>query len=210
MTPIVYLHGFASSPRSTKARYFMERCADLGVPIEAPDLAEGNFEGLTITGQLAVVQRAAAGRAVHLIGSSLGGYLAALYAARHPEVERVILMAPGFAFARRFPEYLGPERAEEWKRTGRLTTFHYAENAERRVGYQLIEDAARYEDYPEVKQPVLLFHGLRDEVVPPASCEHFASGRSNVRLRLFDSGHELTDVLPAMWGESRAFLGLNP
>ncbi len=66
--PVIYLHGFASSPGSKKARYFRDAFQDLIVP----DLAESNFESLTITGQLAVVEREARGRAVALIGSSLG------------------------------------------------------------------------------------------------------------------------------------------
>src|SRR5690242_18341270 len=108
MTRILYLHGFASGPRSSKARYFHERLTKAGARVEVPDLAAGDFERLTITGQLGVIARLAAGEPVSLIGSSLGGYLAALYAARHPEVRRVVLLAPGFAFARRWPEWLGP------------------------------------------------------------------------------------------------------
>jgi pimeloyl-ACP methyl ester carboxylesterase len=208
MIPIIYLHGFASGPSSTKARYFRDRCAEIGVTIEVPDLAEGNFEGLTITGQLAVITRLAAGRSVHLIGSSMGGYLAALYAARHPEVSRVILMAPGFCFAHRFPEYLGFERAEEWQRQGYLEMFHYADKTQARIGYQLIEDARSYEDFPDVRQPVLLFHGRLDDVVPLSGSAAFTASRPNVTLRVFESNHELTDVLETMWVESRDFLGL--
>jgi len=55
MTRIIYLHGFASGPGSKKARYFTERLAECGVALEVPDLAEEDFENLTITGQLQVV-----------------------------------------------------------------------------------------------------------------------------------------------------------
>ena len=79
MSRFIYLHGFASGPASKKARFFEERFAELGMGLEVPDLAEGNFTGLTMSGQLAVVERMAAGEPVSLIGSSMGGYLAALY-----------------------------------------------------------------------------------------------------------------------------------
>ena len=101
MNRILYLHGFASSPASSKARFFAARLRAAGARVEIPDLAAGDFEHLTITGQLRVIEQAAAGEPVALMGSSLGGYLASLYAARHPEVSRVILLAPAFQFARR-------------------------------------------------------------------------------------------------------------
>lgn len=99
-----------------------------------PVLDRGDFEHLTISGQLAVVERAAAGRPVALIGSSLGGYLAALYAARHPEVPRLVLLAPAFGFATEWPERLGAEAVEQWRRTGAREVFHYADARMRRLG----------------------------------------------------------------------------
>ena len=79
---VVYLHGFGSGPGSKKAQFFRERFGSRGIEVLIPELDEGRFENLTLTGQLAVVQRTADGKRVSLIGSSLGGYLAALYAAR--------------------------------------------------------------------------------------------------------------------------------
>jgi pimeloyl-ACP methyl ester carboxylesterase len=187
---ILYLHGFASGPSSSKARYFRER-----LDLEVPDLAAGDFEHLTITGQLGVIERAAAGRAVSLIGSSLGGYLAALYAARHPEVERVVLLAPAFDFSRRWNEWLGAEKMAEWRRTGSMEFFHYGENRNRALSYELIEDAGRYEPWPDFRQPARIFHGTHDDAVPAALSSQFAATHSNARLELLDSGHELLNVL---------------
>ena len=48
--------------------------------MEIPILDEGRFEELTISGQLRVIERAVGGQPAILMGSSLGGYLAALYA----------------------------------------------------------------------------------------------------------------------------------
>jgi uncharacterized protein len=194
MNRILYLHGFASGQSSSKAQYFRERLEAAGASVEIPDLAEGDFENLTISGQLRVIERAAAGEPVSLMGSSMGGYLAALYAARHPEVQRLVLLAPAFCFARRWPEKLGP-LAEEWRRTGAMDVFHYADNRPRKVGYQLMEDALRYEDYPDFHQPALIFHGAHDDVVPASFSEAFAAGRDNVRLEIMDSDHQLLNVL---------------
>jgi pimeloyl-ACP methyl ester carboxylesterase len=206
MSRFIYLHGFASSPSSRKARFFEGRFRELGIGLEVPDLAEGNFRNLTLTAQLAVVSRIALNEPVSLIGSSMGGYLAALYAARHPEVEKLVLLAPAFSFASRWPETLGDEVMDEWKRTNTLRVFHYSEGREVELGYQLIEDAAQYEPYPEVAQPTLIFQGHGDTVVPPEYAVKFAEQRPNARLRLLNSDHELGNVLDDMWIDTEEFL----
>lgn len=202
----IYLHGFASGPASKKARYFQEKLAQRGIELEIPDLAAGDFEHLTISGQLGMIEHAAKGQPVWLIGSSLGGYLAALYASRHPEVEKLVLMAPAFCFATCWAEVLGSEQVAEWKRTGSLSVFHHGEGGMRKLGYQLAEDSAGYPELPQFSQPALILHGSRDSVVPAKLSEEFAAGHANVRLRLFDSDHELADVLEPMWVEMEKFL----
>jgi pimeloyl-ACP methyl ester carboxylesterase len=206
MNRILYLHGFASGPTSSKARFFHDRLAAAGADAEVLDLAEGDFEHLTITGQLAVIERAAYGEPVSLIGSSLGGYLAALYAARHPDVRRVVLLAPAFGFARRWAERLGPRGMDEWRRAGTIEVFHYAENRQRRLDYSLMEDGARYEDYPDFRQPALIFHGANDDVVPALYSQEFAAAHTNTRLEVLDSGHELLNVLDYMAPRVTQFL----
>ena len=49
-----------------------------------------------------------------------------------------------------------------------MEVFHYGEGRNCALGYQLIEDAAQYEDFPDVRQPCLIFHGVHDDVVPRA------------------------------------------
>jgi pimeloyl-ACP methyl ester carboxylesterase len=206
MTRILYLHGFASSPSSAKARYFRARLENAGALVDVPDLAAGDFEHLTITGQLAVVERAAAGDPISLIGSSLGGYLAALYAARHPDVVRAVLLAPAFGFAHRWAESLGPARVEQWRRTGAMHVYHHGENRDCRLGYQLIDDGASYEDYPDFHQPALIFHGAHDDVVPARYSEHFAATHPNARLETLNSDHQLLDVLDDLAPKVAEFL----
>jgi uncharacterized protein len=209
MTRILYLHGFASSPASKKARFFAQYLRDAGASVEIPDLAQGDFQHLTLTAQLQVIERALAakpGEPVSLIGSSMGGYLAALYAAQHPEVARCVLFAPAFCFARRWAERLGPTAVDAWRETGALEVFHYGENRTVPLAYDLLEDARRYPDYPDFRQPALLFHGRHDDVVPPEFSIDFASDHSSVRLEILDSGHELLNVLDYMAPRVAAFL----
>lgn len=209
MTRIVYLHGFASSPQSSKALFFAEKFRARGVPFEAPRLDQGDFTGLTITGQLAVVERAVSGGPVVLMGSSLGGYLAALYASRHSaEVEKLVLMAPAFHFPSRWQARFSAEELEQWKRRGSKPFFHYGYNQERELSYQLIEDAAKYPDEPSFPHPALILHGRHDDVVPAAASERFVQGHPNAELRVLDSGHELTDVTGELWERTAVFLAM--
>jgi pimeloyl-ACP methyl ester carboxylesterase len=203
---VVYMHGFASGPSSSKARFFSRRLSEHGASVSIPQLDEGNFQGLTITGQLAVIDRAVGGQPAILMGSSLGGYLAALYASKHVPIERLVLLAPAFRFPTRWRERYAADM-DRWKREGSLPFFHYAVQAEHPLGYQFVEDAAQYPDEPEFSQPALILHGSRDPVVPAEISREYAASHSNVRLRLFDSGHELTDVLEPMWEEVAGFLG---
>jgi pimeloyl-ACP methyl ester carboxylesterase len=177
--------------------------------VEIPDLAEGNFERLSITGQLRVMERAARGEAVALIGSSMGGYLAALYAARHPEVDRLVLLAPAFGFAQRWQEWLGAEKAAAWRQTGRMEVFHYGEGRPSQVGYQLLEDALQYEGFPDFRQPALIFHGSHDDTVPAAWSQEFAADHPHVRLEVLDAGHDLVNVIEYIGAQTVAFLGLD-
>jgi uncharacterized protein len=207
VNPIVYLHGFGSGPESTKARFFRDKFAARGVNIEIPQLDEGDFERLTVTGQLRVIDRAVNGRSAILMGSSLGGYLAALYASTHPNIERLVLLAPAFQFPRRWRQRFSGEELAAWKAAGSKPFYHYSFKAERPLGYQFVQDSVQYPDEPDFHQPALVLHGKADPVVPVEASREFAAGHSNITLLELESGHELTDVLDKLWVETARFLG---
>lgn len=206
MTRIVYLHGFASGPQSNKAQFFRRRFAEQGIRCDVPRLDDGNFQGLTISGQLEVIHQAVSGEPVTLMGSSLGGYLAALYGARHENIDRMVLLAPAFQFPSRWRNRFSDAEFTEWRRTGARAFYHYADKADRELGYQFVEDAIQYEDEPGFAQPALIIHGSLDDVVPAEVSEQFAAGHRNAELRIVPSGHELTDVLELLWEETARFL----
>jgi pimeloyl-ACP methyl ester carboxylesterase len=206
MASIIYLHGFASSPNSKKAMIFRDRFAAAGIEIEVPELAVEGFHNLTISGQLRVIESSAAGRGVSLIGSSLGGYLAALYAARHPEVDRLVLLAPAFGFARRWEEELGEEALRQWQQTGSRQVMNYAAGGMTSLGWQFLEDARKYEDEPAITQPCLIYHGMEDDVVPVGASRSFARTRTCSELREVVSNHELLNVIDEVWQGSKEFL----
>lgn len=202
------MHGFASGTQSRKAQAFRQALAARDADLEVPDLAEGDFGHLTISGQLRVIENSLDGAACRLIGSSMGGYLAALYAASHPEVERLVLMAPAFGFASRWREMQGPEAIARWKESGWLEVFHYGDKTMRAVHYGLLVDAAAFPDYPDFHQPALIFHGFNDSVVPVDFSRTFAASHPCVRLRELESDHELLNVLDAITAEAVPYLSV--
>ncbi len=204
MASIIYLHGFASSPNSKKARIFRDRFASIGTDIETPELASEGFHNLTISGQLQVIESVAAGKRISLIGSSLGGYLAALYAARHAEVDKLVLLAPAFGFARRWEEELGPDVLEQWRATGSREVMNYAIGGPASLGWQFLEDARKYEEEPAIVQPCLIYHGVHDDVVPVSASRSFA--RTRTCSEEVDSNHELLNVIDEVFEGSRTFL----
>ena len=201
MTRIVYLHGCASTPLSTKAQFFKHQFD--GADFEIPQLDRGDFEHLTVTGQLKVIDETVHGDPVILMGSSLGGYLAALYASRHPNVERLVALAPAFEFPARWRERFSASELAEWERTGSRSFYHYGYKSDRPLSYRFVEDSVQYEGAPDFRQPALIFHGLRDDVVPPEVSIRYGAGHPNVELQLVESGHGLTDVLDPLWNPDR-------
>ncbi|MGI5861090.1 MAG: YqiA/YcfP family alpha/beta fold hydrolase [Myxococcales bacterium] len=204
---LLYLHGFASGAGSFKARYFSRRLEALGLELLAPELDEGDFEHLTLSRQLQLVERlcARAERPLVLIGSSLGAYLAALYAARFP-VAALVLMAPAIDFARRLRERLGEQAIERWRERGTMQFFHYARGRDMPLGWELFADAARHDPRPMVRAPTLVLHGRRDEIVPLDVIEGWTGGLPRARLEVLDSGHELTEVADLLFERARSFL----
>jgi pimeloyl-ACP methyl ester carboxylesterase len=215
---VIYLHGFASSAQSTKARYFAERFAEIGIPLVAPDLNAPDFGTMTITRMLdevgTVLAHGAPGPVV-LMGSSMGGFLAWHAAARlapvmpaHPIV-KLVLLAPAVTFGRNRDEDFGPGVVDEWERTGTREFFHYGEGAPRQLHYEFYRDALTYPAAnAHVRLPTLVFQGEHDDVVEPQGVIEFCQGRPNVSLRLLPDGHQLLAHLDVMWQETRTFLGV--
>jgi Uncharacterised protein family (UPF0227). len=211
---VFYLHGFASSPKSTKVGYFTERLREHGVEVQCPDFNQPDFATLTLTrmlDQLGAELARLNGAPVTLFGSSLGGTLAILAADRFAaQVDRLVLLAPAVMFAKPGHHLLPPEQIENWRRRGALPFFHYADHAERDLNFAFYEDSLRYDAFnASVRQPALIFQGLHDASVDHRMVEAFAKTRPNVTLSLLDDDHQLIASLPRMWNDVRAFLRID-
>lgn len=205
----IYLHGFASGPSSAKAILFQKLFQKYGIRVLIPDLNQPGFETLTVSRQLEQVEALMSGMEgpVHLVGSSMGGYLSTLLASRNPSIQSMILMAPAFDFLKRQKRLLGPEVLAHWEKTGSIEVDHYATGQKEKLSYGIIRDGALHNSMPPHHEiPVLIFHGIYDTVVPYGGSIRYLKMNPGARLKLYPSDHSLLDVGEEIVLESEQFL----
>ena len=214
---LVYLHGFASSPRSSKARFFGQRAIGAGWAYTCPDLNEPDFAALTVTRMIDQVDAAVESYGngpVALVGSSLGAFVAVHAAARRlargaiAPVDRLVLLAPALDLVSSLETDFGPAKMAAWERSGVLPVFHYGDDAMRELGWGFMPDARSYDsDAVRLDLPMLIYQGLGDDVVRPASVQRWVTARPHVTLRMVDDGHQLLGHMETMWADVATFLG---
>jgi len=205
-----YLHGFASGPLTQKGQALRRRLARRGMDLVLPDLNRPSFAELTVEGALAAVDEliaeGPAAASWRFIGSSFGGYVAALAAQRHPErIDRLLLLCPGFDLVDRWPELLGADRLAAWQRDG---TFPIEDGAGvlTDVHWAFCESMMRHPDFPEIPCPTRIVHGRQDEVVPIETSRRYVARHPDVALIEVDDDHSLLASLDPIEEEAVAFL----
>ncbi len=221
----LYLHGFASSPQSKKARAFVRWGEAHGIAIRALDLRAPSLEHLRFSAILSRVKDAIGEdprTRVVLVGSSLGGLTACRVAADDPRVCAVYAMAPAFGLAARWRARLGEAAWAAWKRDDALaidapapaegaassrSDQDCARGAKTTVDFGFVEELERLEadGPPDLRVPTCIVHGIRDEIVDIASSRAFAAAKRHVRLVELDDGHELTASTERLLSEANAF-----
>ncbi|MDR3670391.1 MAG: YqiA/YcfP family alpha/beta fold hydrolase [Holophaga sp.] len=189
---LVYLHGFASGPQGNKACHCRAWAEARHIPFHAPDLNLPDFEHLTVTAQVEAVTallRSLAEPPV-VVGSSMGGLVAAAAAHQGAPAARLILLAPAFGFARR---RLSGRRWAGYRKRGTMPTFHHAQGQWLTLGPQLLPDLPLWQDDQDwqLAVPMAILHGRQDESVPLAESEAFAARHPGAVLRIMDDDHGL-------------------
>lgn len=207
---VLFLHGFASSGRSTKAGYLRDRCEALPqIYFHSLDFnpSRTDFEYLTVTGMINRVRQFTIDRAfdrIEIIGSSLGALVGLHFAYRYKTVSRLLLLAPALTYT---SIVLKAEMLEQWKSEGRITFYHYGFEESLPLLYDFHQDAINYGQVVPPPAPVTIIHGKSDDVVPIESSREYASRYpDSVRLIETDSDHLLADRLDLIWEQVNSFL----
>ncbi len=200
-SPFIYLHGFASSPRSAKAQDLRDRFQAFGIALITPDLNQPDFAQLTLSRQLEqVAALLPIDQPVTIIGSSFGGLTAAWLAERHPQIERLILLAPAFQFLAQWLPRLGESTVQQWQAQNFLGVYHHAEQKMLPLTYSFVADLKQYDDAQLQRSvPTLLLHGTQDDVISIQASRDYAKRRSEVQLIELDSDHALGNVTDEIW-----------
>ncbi|MEG4803872.1 YqiA/YcfP family alpha/beta fold hydrolase [Microcoleus sp. ARI1-B5] len=219
----IYLHGFASSPDSLKAKYFRDRFSSLGIELKTPDLNHKDFSRLTLTRQLHQIetefllpQSSQSAENVKnlgevtIIGSSFGGLTAAWLAQRQLSVKQIVLLAPAFQFLSHWLPQLGQQQLEKWQSEKYLPVYHYGEQRYLPLNYQFVADMAQYPEEKLIRSvPTLIVHGKHDTIIPIQASRNFAADRPWAQLIELEDDHSLGNVLAEIWEAIQKFCQFN-
>jgi pimeloyl-ACP methyl ester carboxylesterase len=219
---LIYVHGFGSHRGGEKAAALASACARREWTFAAADFrGHGNSDGTTreltaahLLEDLSALHAFLAKRGylrLALVGSSMGGFASAWFAVRNPDaVLACVLLAPAFRFLHRRWEELTEAQRADWARTGVRRVRNEWLDIE--IGYGLVEERDAFDPAELARNwraPLLIYHGLADDVVPVEESLAFinATPYDDVELRLVKDGdHRLTKHKDAIAEASCQFI----
>lgn len=200
---VVLCHGMESSKESDKLVFLGRTLARTGIPALRFDFSyvgesSGKFEDITYSGEVedlkaaySLIRSRYPGKTA-ILGSSMGGTVALLFAAQQPMVAALVTVAAPL-HPENFPKrILTPEQVQQWRDQG-FTIYNG-----QRLNESLLKDLERInvpESAKKVACPVLIIHGDADEIVPVAEAYELHACLNNSK-RLFvvkRADHRLSD-----------------
>jgi pimeloyl-ACP methyl ester carboxylesterase len=178
---VILCHGFLGSKDSWTNRTLSERLAThqiatLRFDFFAHGQSGGELKDLLLTTLVAQTQSVMALMRGHgfahiaLLGSSFGGLVATLVAAKHPTLKALALRCPVSDFPALLRQQFGNAAIELWRRLGQVPSSV----APIPVHYRFLEDCERHDvrqAAQALRMPTIIVHGDRDEVIPLSQSE---------------------------------------
>ncbi|CAF2007366.1 unnamed protein product [Rotaria magnacalcarata] len=163
-----YLHGFASSPFSTKgvqlSQWFRN---DLNITLDLPDLVIPSFRKQCLSTMVDHIEKKIikSNSTWIFIGSSFGGLVSTLVTQRQPKLIRsLVLLAPALNPLELWTSKIN---VEQWKKDGFMNFFNQNTQRDESIDYGFLLDLQTYSSYPVVTTcPITIIHGIHDDVVP--------------------------------------------
>jgi pimeloyl-ACP methyl ester carboxylesterase len=172
---IILCHGMMSAKEGTKQKAFARAFEESGFSALRFDFSfcgesEGRFEEITFAQEVDDLRhavlwvRARGATSIGLLGSSMGGAVAILYAREDPLIKALVTLA-AVGTPARIAERMGDlkHKTQEWKDQG------YHLGAEGEPGEAFFRDAREQDVVGAARSlsvPLLVMHGEADEVVP--------------------------------------------
>jgi len=200
---VILCHGMESDKNSEKLIFLGQQLAEKGILALRFDFSyvgesSGKFADITYSGEVddlraafSLIQNHRPGKTA-ILGSSMGGTVALLFAAEEPSVAALVTIAAPL-HPERFPErVLTAVELQQWRDHG--FTFYNG----RRLNVSLLADLEKLDVPPLAKKiqcPVLILHGDADEVVPVEEAYELDSCLSHSKRLLIFKGadHRLSE-----------------
>jgi len=214
LAAVICCHGMESNKESEKLVALSRRLAERGILALRFDFAcagesSGKFEEITYSGEVEDL-RAAFNlmlrypvQKIGILGSSMGGTVALLFAAEETKVASLVTIAAPLHPEKITEKLLTREEVQDWRRSG-FFIYHG-----RRINVALLDDLERIhviEAARKISCPTLIIHGDADETVPVKDAyELHALLQGPKKIRILDSAdHRLSDpvMLEAALDES--------
>jgi len=111
---------------------------------------------------------------IGILGASFGGNIAVLFASNRNDFKALALKSPVSFYPDSFISEFGQEKMDIWKEKGYDETIDF--------NYNFYLDALDYSTYKsakKIKQPCLIIHGNKDEIVPFSQSRHLINSLIN-------------------------------
>jgi pimeloyl-ACP methyl ester carboxylesterase len=207
MPAYVFLHGLASARVGVKSNALLARAQQQGRGFARFDFrGHGNSEGVLgqvtlseyIADTVAVLQHV--GDSI-LVGSSLGGLVAAFCASQQSGlVKGLLLLSPALGFL--------PHLEQRMQVDGRLQT---SEGRSYPIAPRVLDDARTLDEIGlpgRLPMPVFVAHGTADDVIPVSLSERFVAAVPHEHKELMlvaDGDHRLADPIEQIYDRSERF-----
>ncbi|HSD09370.1 MAG TPA: alpha/beta fold hydrolase [Candidatus Binatia bacterium] len=184
LTPpgVILCHGMESTKEGTKHRRLAERLSHAGLSVLRFDFSyvgesEGEFADLTFRGEVDDLGgawdffRTRVGGPIGILGSSMGGAVALLFAADEPRVRALATIA-AIAYPARAIAELRPAELERWRREGVLSLGGV------RLKRSFLDDVETLDVIGACRRvacPTFVAHGDADRVVPCSDAEEIVA-----------------------------------
>ena len=193
-TMAVCCHGMLSNQHSPKQKKVAQQLSAAGIPTLRFDFAgsgdsDGLFADMTYSSRqedlsdVMVYLFSQGAKRLALVGSSMGGAVALLAAAREERVVAIATLA-AVAHTESFEERHGLA-CFGWRHADGITISDGF-----RLGKAFFEDALQH-DVPSavrvLRAPVLVIHGSHDDIVPVSDADDIATAAKNATLLLIDN-----------------------
>jgi pimeloyl-ACP methyl ester carboxylesterase len=196
---VLFIHGYTSRRDGTKAQAVEAMCAGWGWTFAAFDFrghgdSDGtlsDLSGSALQEDLEAIRAYLAERGIQqlfLVGSSMGGWASAWFAVTHPGVvPACAVIAPAFSFPRYHWERLTQDEQRDWRARRRVAVQNVSRGSNEFLNFALIEEMDRYPLEALIERwaaPLLIFHGMQDDVVPYSGSIYFVERAAHPEMEL--------------------------